>query len=40
MAFIVGVALGMGFNFMAARIFVFKPLEDEMIAEIDSQKRS
>lgn len=36
-AFIVGVALGMGFNFMAARVLVFKPLEEDMAHEIDTR---
>lgn len=33
MAFIVGVLLGMGFNFMAARVLVFRPLEEEVEQE-------
>ena len=29
-AFVIGVLLGMGFNFMTARVFVFKPLNDSI----------
>lgn len=29
-AFVIGVLLGMGFNFMMARVFVFRPLEKEI----------
>ncbi len=32
-AFVIGVILGMGFNFMMARVFVFKPLNESIEKE-------
>ena len=33
MAFIIGVLMGMGFNFMVARVFVFRELDEEVADE-------
>ncbi|MCV6609403.1 MAG: glycosyltransferase family 2 protein [Amphritea sp.] len=33
LALVIGVLVGMGFNFMVARIFVFRPLEEEILEE-------
>jgi len=37
-AFIIGVILGMGFNFMMARVFVFKPLNESIENEVRHHK--
>jgi dolichol-phosphate mannosyltransferase len=34
MAFILGVVMGMGFNFMVARVFVFRELDEEVAEEV------
>lgn len=33
LAFMIGILLGMGFNFMMARVFVFRPLDEELESE-------
>jgi dolichol-phosphate mannosyltransferase len=33
MAFIIGVLMGMGFNFMVARVLVFRELDEEVADE-------
>jgi len=37
MAFILGVIMGMGFNFMVARVFVFRELNEEMADEVKTK---
>ena len=37
MAFMLGVLMGMGFNFMVARVFVFRELDEEMADEVKTK---